>query len=127
MKQFPSISTSMKRMQSDVMQEKLQHFIFGLCPLYKSYSIKYKAKIKINKLVAFQVGWLQSVHGIVERGEELATCCEEIDDPDDMTEKESKLAEEVSYFALGCFDAVPSKDDLLAIFHTIAHHVFHHM
>ena len=44
-----------------------------------------------------------------------------------MAEEESKLAEEVSYFVLGCFDAVLSKDDLLAIFHTIARHVFHHM
>ena len=126
MKQFPSRSTFMKRMQSDGMQENLQHFIFGLCQLYKSYLIKYKAKTKIDKFAAFQVGWLQSVRGIVERGE-LATCCEESDDPEDMAEEESKLAEEVSYFVLGCFDAVPSKDDLLAIFHTIARHVFHHI
>ena len=117
----------MKRMQSDEMQEKLQHFIFGLCQLYRSYLIKYKAKKKVDRFAAFQVGWLQSICGIVEKGEELGTCCEEIDDPEDLTEEESKLAEEVSYFVLGCFDAVPSKDDLLAIFHTIACHVFHHM
>ena len=127
MKQFPSRSTFMKRMQCDEMQEKLQHFISGLCQLYKSYLIKYKAKTKIDKFAAFQVGWLQSVRGIVEKGEELATSYEEVDDPEDMTEEESKLAEEVSYFVLECFDVIPSKDDLLAIFHTIARHVFHHM
>ena len=117
----------MKRMQCDEMQEKLQHFIFGLCRLYKSYLIKYKAMTKIDKVVAFQVGWLQSICSIVEKGEELATSYEQTDDPDDIIEEESKLAEEVSYFALGCFDTVPSKDDLLAIFHTIACRVFHHM
>lgn len=127
MKQFPSRSTFMKKMQSDEMQEKLQHFVFGLCQLYKSCLIKYKAKTKIDKFAAFQVGWLQSIRGIVEKGEELATSCEETDDPEDMTEEERKLAEEVSYFVLECFDAVPSTDDLLAIFHTIARHVFHHM
>ena len=81
---------------------------------------------KIDKFAAFQVGWLQSIRSIVEKGEELATSYEQTDDPEDITE-ESKLAEEVSYFALGCFNTVPSKDDLLAIFHTIARHVFHHM
>ena len=70
---------------------------------------------KIDKYAAFQVGWLQSIRSIVEKGE-LATSYEEADDPDDITEDERKLAEEVSYFALGCFDAVPSTDDLLAIF-----------
>ena len=129
-KQFPSRSTFIKRIQCDEMQDKLQHFIFGLCQLYKYYLIKYKAMTKIDKYAAFQVGWLQSIYNIiVEKGEELATSYKEPDSPDDMTEGErnSKLTEEVSYFAIGCFDAVPSTDDLLTIFHTIARHVFHHM
>ena len=45
------------------MQEKLQHFVFGICQLYNSCLIKYKAKTKIDKFAAFQVGWLQSIHG----------------------------------------------------------------
>ena len=62
------------------------------------------AKTKIDKFAAFQVGWLQSIRGIVEKGEELATSYEETDDPEDMTEEENKLTEEVSYFVLGCFN-----------------------
>ena len=127
MKQFPSRSTFMERIQSDEMQQKLEQFILDLCQLYKTYLIKYKAKTNIDKFATFQVGWLQSICGIVEKGEELATSCEESDDPEDMTDEEIKLAEEVCYFALECFDAIPSKEDLLAIFHTIARHIFHHL
>lgn len=79
---------------------------------------------KIDKYAAFQVGWLQSICIIVEKGQELATSYKEPDDPD-MTEDERKLTGEVSYFALGCFDAVLSTDDLLAIFHTIARRVMY--
>ena len=95
MKQFPSRSFFMKRIQCDEMREKLQLFIFGLCQLYKNCLVKYKAMTKIDKYAAFQVGWLKSIRSIVEKGE-LATSYEEADDPDDMTEDERKLAEEVS-------------------------------
>lgn len=40
MKQFPSRSTFVKRIQCDEMQKKLQHFLFGLCQLYKNYLMK---------------------------------------------------------------------------------------
>lgn len=83
---------------------------------------------KIDKYAAFQVGCSQSIHInnkfkiIVEKGE-LATSYEEPDDPD-MTEDERKLIEVTLH--LDAF-AVPSTDDLLASFDTIACHVFHHM
>ena len=127
MKQFPSRATFMKTIQSDEMQEKLHHFISSLCQLYRSYLITYQAKTKIDKFAAFQIVWLQSIREIVERGEELASSCQQTDDPQCMIVEESKLAEDVSYFVLGCFDSVPPKDDLLAVFHTMVHRVFHHM
>ena len=68
---------------------------------------------------------MAAICSILEKGE-LATSYEEADDPD-MTEDERKLAEEVSYFVLGCLNAVPSTDDILATFCTIARHVLHHV
>ena len=117
----------MEKIQSEEMQEKLEHILLGLCQLYKAYLVKYNAMTKIDKYAAFQIGWLQSIRCIVERGEELATSCEQSDDPEDMMQEEIKLAAEVSCLVLGCFRTMPPTEDLLAVFHTIARHVFHHM
>ena len=127
MKQYPSRSTFVEKIQSAEMQEKLEHVLLGLCQLYKAYLVKYKAKKKIDKYAAFQIGWLQSIRCIVERGEELATSFGQGDDTEGMTREEMKLAEEVSCLVLGCFHTMPPIEDLLALFHTIARHVFHHM
>ena len=44
---------------------------------------------KIDKSAAFQVGWLQSICSIVEKGKKLATSCEQTEDPEDISEEES--------------------------------------
>ena len=62
---------------------------------------------KIDKF-AFQGGWLQSIHSIVERGEDIATSYEQTDDPVDIiTEEESKRLS-VSYFSRNCPSRIPS-------------------
>ena len=118
MKQYPSRSTFVEKIQAAEMQEKLEHVLLGLCQLYKAHLVKYNAKKKIDKYAAIPC--------IVERGEELATSFGQGDDTEGMTREEMKLAE-VSCLVLGCFHTMPPIEDLLALFHTIARHVFHHM
>ena len=124
---FPERAAFLKSVTNEGEERQcFSRFVSGLCDEYTGM-ISELSRIPVSvRFAEMQVQWLQHVRQIMEAGERLATSdAQDVEVGSDTTERHTELATCVASLCMGAFgESAVSTSSLLAVFHSIARHVF---